>query len=162
MKRPIGITDEQKKEILTEVAENIIEWDISNDNIETIIEDLEGMLDSNDTGFEMAKKIDESFNYSGSYEMNSTFVELLESIDSLKRDKQCINIQKWVKENNIKPKHKKGDKFTLKASAFFRYSVGDVVYINSLKEDTANYVIDKDPNRKGGRIVKYEEFERCV
>ncbi len=161
MKRPIKITDEQKKEILTEVAENIIEWNISNDSIETIVDDLEGILDSNDTGFKMAKEIDESFGYAGNYKMNSTFVELLESIDSLKSDKKRINMQKWVKENNIKPKYKKGDKFTLKVSAF-RYSIGDLIYINYLKEDTAHYVVDKDPNRKGGTIVTYEDLERCV
>ncbi len=36
---------------------------------------------------------------------------------------------------------------------------GDTVYVNGVDEERAVYIIDKDPNRKGGTVLEYERVE---
>ena len=160
--RPLTITNLQRNEVLTEVAKDIKNWNLSQDSIEQIVADLDEVYTSGESGFEMAKELDDGYNTFGSYEVGSSLVELLESLDSLVNDKKRINIQEWVKAHNIKPNLKKGDKVKLKLAPFFSFEVGDEIYINYLKEDTAHYVVDKDPNRKGGTVLEYEKLERCI
>ena len=160
--RPLTITNEQRNEVLTEVAKDIINWQLSKSDLEQIIADLDEVYDSSSSGFEMAKELEDGYNTFGYYTINSQLVELLESLDRLANDKKRENIKDWVKAHNIKPTLKKGDKVKLKLAPFFSLNVGDEVYVNYLKEDTAHYVIDKDPNRNGGIVVEYEKLERCI
>lgn len=160
--RPVTITKTQRNEVLTEVAEDILEWSLSKDSIETVISDLDEVYDSSSSGFEMAKELEDGYNTFGHYTVNSQLVELLESLDHLANDKKRENTKEWVKAHNIKPKLKKGEKVKLRLAPFFSLNVGDEVYINYLKEDTAHYVVDKDQNRKGGIVVEYEKLERCI
>ena len=160
--RPTTITNEQRMEVLKEVAVDIVNWQLCKSSLGQIIADLDEVYDSSSSGFEMAKELEEGFNIFGYYTVNSQLVELLENLDSLSDDKKRDNIKDWVKAHNIKPKFKKGDKVKLKLAPFFSLNVGDEVYINYIKEDTAHYVVDKDPNRKGGIVVEYEKLERCI
>lgn len=160
--RPLRITKEQRTEILSEISKEIIRWQLSDSSLEQIISDLDKIYDGHSSGFEMARNLEDSFNTIGYYRVNSQLVELLEGLDYLSIDKKRQNIKDWVQAHNIQPKLKKGEKVKLKLAPFFAFNVGDEVYVNYLKEDTAHYVIDKDPNRKGGVVVDYEKLERCI
>ena len=160
--RPTKITDKQRLEVLTEVAENILEWGISKDSIETIISDLDNVSMGNHSGYEMAKELEDSWDCSGSYHINSNFIELLESIDSLIGDKKKKNTNEWVKAHNIKPLFKKGDGFTLKKSPSRGFDIGEKVFITMLNSRYAYYCINKIENGNGGRVIVFEMLEACV
>ena len=160
--RPLTITNLQRNEVLTEVAEDILEWNLSKDSIETIISDLDEVYVTSNSGFEMAKELDSSFNCSGSYKIDSTLIELLESLDSLVDDKKRINTQEWVKAHNIKPKFKKGDGLILKSTVSYGFDAGEKVFITMLNSQNAYYCINKIENGNGGRVIIFEKLESCV
>tara|TARA_R110000782_G_scaffold116533_1_gene206572 strand:+ start:8 stop:532 length:525 start_codon:yes stop_codon:yes gene_type:complete len=160
--RPTKITNKQRLEVLTEVAENVLEWGISKDSIATIISDLDNVSTSNDSGYEMAKELEDSFYCFGSYDINSNFIELLESIDSLIGDKKRENTSEWVKAHNIKPKFKKGDGFILKTSPSRGFDIGEKVFITMINSQNAYYCINKLENGNGGRVIVFEKLESCV
>ena len=159
--RPTKITEKQKIKVFTEVAESILEWNLSKDSIETIVSDLY-QLNLNDTGFEMAKDLEDGWDMVGSYEIDSNFVEILESITSLINDENTKNVKEWVKAHSVKPNFKIGDEFTLKIAPFFSFSVGDKVYITMINSEKAYYCINKDKNGNGGTVVPFEKLERCI
>ena len=160
--RPLTITNQQRTDVLTEVAKNIIEWNLSKDSIETIVSDLDEVYSSGNSGFEMAKELDSSFNCSGSYDINSTLIESLEMLDVLVDDKNRLNTKEWVKAHGIKPKFKKGDEFTLKTSPFFNFEPGDKIFITIVNSEYAYYCINKDKNGNGGTVAYYEKLENCI
>jgi hypothetical protein len=162
IERPIKITDKQRFEVLKEVAEDIIEYGISKDSIETIISDLDNVSNSNDSGYEMAKELENSFDCSGSYEIDSNFIELLESIDSSFDEKKRTNVKEWVKAHNIQPKFKKGDGFILKHSVSHGFNSGDKIFITMLNKENAYYCINKTENGNGGRVIVFEKLESCI
>ena len=160
--RPLTITNQQRKEVLTEVAEDILEWNLSKDSLETIIEDLDNVYDFGNSGFEMAKELEDSYDCSGSYDINSTLIELLESLDSLVDDKKRKNTSEWVKAHDIKPKFKKGDGFVLKKSPSYGFNVGEKVFITMINSERAYYCVNKIENGNGGRVVVFEKLENCI
>lgn len=157
--RPLTITNEQRAVLLKELAESILKWGHSKDSIANIVADLDDVCGACDSGYEMAKELEDRYS---DYTINSNFIELLESWDSLVNDRQRENVRDWVSAHDIKPKFSAFQKLTLKKAPFFSFVVGDEVYINYLKTDTAEYVIDKDPKRKGGTVVSYEKLELCI
>jgi len=160
--RPLTITNQQRIEVLTEVAEDILEWNLSKDSIETIIEDLDNVYDSGNSGFEMAKELEDSYDCSGTYNINSNLIELLESLDSLVNHKKTENTREWVEAHNIKPKFKKGDGFILKSSPSYGFNIGDKIFITMINSQNAYYCINEAENGNGGRVVVFEKLESCV
>lgn len=159
--RPLTITNTQRTEILKNVAKSILEYSLSKDDIEIIIEDLDEVYNSSSTGFEMAKELEDGW-ASGDYTINSTLIELLESLDHLSLEKQRNNLKDWVKAHDIKPKLKQGQKIKLNQNLAFSFISGDEIYINRIKTDTAHYVVHKDPKYRGGIVVEYEKLEETL
>jgi hypothetical protein len=160
--RPTKITNNQRLEVLSEVAKNILELGMSEDNIETIISDLHNVSTSNNSGYEMAKEIEDSWDCSGSYNIDSNFIELLESIDSLMDDKKRKNTVEWVKAHNINPLFKIGDGFILKSSPSRGFEAEDKIFITKINAKQAYYCINKDENGNGGRCIVFEKLESSV
>ena len=160
--RPLTITNEQRNEVLKEVANDIIQWQLSKSSLEQIIADLDEVYSGSESGFEMAKELEDGYHTFGHYEVNSQLVELLESIDSLVDDFKRKNIQEWVKAHNIKPKFKIGDGFVLKNSPSYGFNIGEKVFITMLNSENAYYCINKVENRNGGRVIVFEKLEQCV
>lgn len=158
--RPTKITKKQRNDILSEVADDIISCNLSKNCKDVIIDDLDKIYDGFRSGYEMAKEIEDSFKCSGTYNITSTLIELLESLDSLSSAKLRENIKLWVKAHNIKPKLSKGQKVNVKFNPFLSKHIGEEVYINRIDLTTASYVVHKDPTHKGGWVVAYEKIEQ--
>lgn len=159
--RPNKITEKQKKKVFLETADEIIQWRLADSERDLIAEDLESIYDSCSTGFELAKELEDSWSLVN-YTFSSNLVEILETLSSSMDDEKRKNIKEWVKAHDIRPNLKKGQKVKLKLAPFFSFNVNDEVFINYFREETAQYVIDKDPNKKGGTLVDYEKLESCI
>ncbi len=95
-KRPKVITEKQNEEFLQEVASEIIEDGYSISDKSYIIEDLRH-INLNDTGFEIAKDIEEGKAY---YKIDSNFIEFLEDLSWKKSTILENNVKAWVKAHN--------------------------------------------------------------
>ena len=157
--RPLRITDTQELEVYNEVADEIIDWNLSTNSKKQIVKDLSDNYISNSDSIETANELRE--NCSG-YTFNSTFLEQIELIDCLISDKINENIKQWVEAHNIRPKYKIGDSFKLKKPLCYGDSNIDIVFITGIYKDRACYTISLDKNQKGGTLVTYERLEICI
>ena len=157
--RPLSITKSQELEVFSEVAEYIIEWNLSRNSKKQIAKDLQEYHISNSESIETANELRE--NCSG-YTYNSNLLEQIELIDILISEKKYENIKQWVEAHNIKPKYKIGDSFKLKKTVSYGYSNIDTIYITCIYEERASYAISLDKNKRGGTLVSYERLEECV
>ncbi len=93
--------------IFDDVAKEILQWQLSKDSKDVIIKDLKSVYDGFTSAFSMAKELGSNYNCSGAYQLNSTFVELLESIESEVSIAITENVKTWVKAHSIELKLKK-------------------------------------------------------
>ncbi len=160
--RPTTATEQQDKIFYKEKAQEIIDNDWSNSQIERIIIDLEDLYPFRDSGFEMAKELD-GLSSKGSYKINSEFVEFLEDLSSEYSDIIDENVKAWVKAIQPMPLYKKGDKIklTLPVMRTPDYAAGKEFYIISIHEKDAKYVFHPVENNNGGTLLPYERLETC-
>jgi len=101
-------------------------------------------------GYYLAKHLEEK-----SYvDADSQLVELLDDIAQIKRNIKTEIIKKWAIDNDMKlPENIMGSKC--------KYKLGFVPcmegFITAARPETYEVCIDKDPSRKGGYIVGFED-----
>ena len=101
-------------------------------------------------GYHLAKHLEEK-----SYvDADSQLVELLDDIAQIKRNIKTEIIKKWAIDNDMKlPENIMGSKC--------KYKLGFVPcmegFITAARPETYEVCIDKDPSRKGGYIVGFED-----
>lgn len=157
--RPTKITELQKQNFYKEMAEEIIKGGWSNDAAEKIMEDM-AEISVHDTGYEIAKEL-EGFYMKASYNIDTEFIEFLDNFGYNKSQILQKNIQDWVAAHNPQPKLKEGQKLIIESPLNYKMGKGETVYINGFLEKDACYLIDKNPEKKGGTIIAYEKVERC-
>lgn len=158
--RPTKITSQQEERLFIDLAKEIIENRYSDSSEETIIEDLK-QLCWNDSGFSRAKDLERSG--SGSYEFDGDFIDWLDGMDWKRRDILEENIKLWVKAHNPQPKFVIGDRLNVIEMLNYEKKRGAVVYVTGINYESAYYLIDENPDRKGGTVIIYEVVEeRCV
>ena len=160
--RPKTVTNQQLENFYKKIAEEIKKNGYSTSDLEEIIEDLEDLHPFIDTGYEMAKKLEDNWN--ADYEIDSGFIEYLEGLEWKYRNLIEENVKTWVKAHNPKPKFKVGDQILIDHSLCYGNNLekGKTAYITGIKEDTACYLVDQNPNRKGGTILEFEKVEPKV
>lgn len=161
--RPLKITDEQKKAFLTQIAREIIKNRYSTDSLEEISEDMFNVVNFNDSGYEIAKDLDNDGQ--ATYDIDSQFIEFLEGLSWRKDDILKGNVKAWVKAHNIRPSYNKGQQLTIniKLNHLKTFAAGEVVYINGVQPETATYLVDTDPKKNGGTVIPFERVEtNCV
>jgi hypothetical protein len=160
--RPKIATDKQMNKIFDGVAKEIIQWQLSKDSKDVIVKDLKSVYDGYTSAFTMAKELGSNYNCSGAYQLNSTFVELLESVESEVSSAIIENVKAWVKAHSIELKLKKGESFKLDSELNGSLKKGDTFHVIYLKEDTAEYVVNKNYLATGGYVIKAEILEKSI
>lgn len=159
--RPTKITEQQEKDYLEEVAEEIINNNWSNSRIEKIIKDLSNISWTLRSGYEIAKEL-EGYNSKASYNIDTSFIELL---DDFHRNKESIvreNIRDWVKAHKPQAKFEVGQELIVETQLFRGFNQGkqgDIVYITGKNEKEANYYVHEDKDYNGGYVLAYEKVE---
>lgn len=155
--RPKYLTESLAQEFYLKMAKEVIDSGWSNDDPEDIASDLEE-LSFCDSGYEKAKDL-ESFHKKASYDIDSSFIEWLEDIEYEKS--QCLEkqIKEWVKIHEIKPNLQKGNKLQVNADIGRSFKTGDIIFITGLYEETAVYLLSKNPEESGGVVVAFERVE---
>lgn len=155
--RPTEITKQQREELFLKLADEVIKYQYcKNGDRETIAYDL-GKLTPNDSGFEKAKQLeDDSFL---TYTFEGNFIEFLDIIDSQIYLILEENVKLWAKANDIKPKLAKGQKLLVLERLNWEQTADKIVFINGIRQLTATYVVDTDPNKKVGTIIPFETVE---
>ncbi len=157
--RPNSITNEQKKQLIRSIADDIFSYDYSRSDIDEIEDDMDMIFPFNQTGFELAKELD-SYLANAEYDFNPDFIEFLEDLSLKVDDAKEENVKLWVKAHDIKPKLKDKSKLRVNEGIIgTRFREGDEIFINYHYLETAVYVVDKDPDRKGGTLIDYEKIE---
>lgn len=156
--RPNKISEEQQNEFYREAAQTFIDegWVNSDTQMNDIMNDLM-WLDLWDSGYEMAKCLER--NSFIIYNINSSCVEFLESLDSERDDIIRQNVKEWVKETNPVPVYRVGDCLTLIGAINIELQPSQIVWIHSVREDTAEYVVSKEEKSNGGFIIPYEKVQ---
>lgn len=155
--RPTKITEQQKQDFYKKIAEEIIKGGWSTDEPEDIISDVSD-ISFHDSGYEIAKDL-EGYGKKASYDIDTLFIEYL---DDLGYDFSKIldkNIEEWVSVHNPKPKYDIGQKLILEKTIYRDMQQGITLYVNGLDTKRACYLIDEDKEKKGGRVIPYEEIE---
>ena len=159
--RPTKLSEKQEIEIWQNLAKEVVGNGWSDDDIDTIIEDLQG-LSMSDSGYEMAKDL-EHFSANGNYYIDTSFIEWLDMLDSDFDDAIRENVKRWVKAHNIKPKYEIGTQLVVKEH-FTRspeLQVGRVIFVNGYYENEAKYCVSNEKESKRNILVVYEEIEQC-
>ena len=160
--RPKEITEKQENELYSKLAKEIISNGWCIDELEEdIIYDLKH-LSRNDTGFEMAKDL-EDYNMKCNYEIDTDFIYWLDDFDYRFRKVLDENVKDWVKAIKPKPLFEKGQKLIVNEFINYKIKKDMVVYVNGISEESAYYLIDPNPEKKGGIVIPYEVVEeKCV
>jgi len=159
--RPSKLSEKQEAEIWQNLAKEVIDNGWSDDDIDDIIEDLQN-LSKSDSGYEMAKDL-EGYNSKASYDIDTSFIEWLDMLDSDFDDKRRENVKRWVKAHDIKPKYEIGTQLVVK-ECFSRspeLQVGKVIFINGYYENEAKYCVSNDKDSKQNILIVYENIEQC-
>lgn len=159
--RPTKLSEKQETEIWQKLAKEVIDNGWSDDDIDTIIEDLQN-LSMSDSGYEMAKDL-EGFRANGSYDIDTSFIEWLDMLYSDFSDANRENVKRWVKAHNIKPKYEIGTQLVVKEH-FTRspeLQVGKVIYVNGYYENEAKYCVSNEKESRQNVVIIYEDIERC-
>lgn len=161
--RPTKLSEKQETEIWQKLAKEVIDNGWSDDDIDTIIEDLQN-LSMSDSGYEMAKDL-EGFSSNADYYIDTSFIEWLDMLDSDFDDARRENVKRWVKAHDIKPKYDIGTKLVVKEH-FTRspeLQVGKVIFVNGYYEKEAMYSVSNEKDSKGNVLIIYENIEKyCV
>lgn len=160
--RPTKITSQQDQQMFLELAKECIENGYSGDDEQTIAEDLKE-LSMNDSGFEMAKDLDDEG--SASYEMIGDFIDWLDGISYKRSSILKENVKLWVKAHKPQPLYEKGVKLKIVESLSYTPSLRKdcLVYVTGMNTEEAYYTISEDENKKGGYVLPYEKVEQnCI
>ena len=158
--RPEKLTENQKNQIWKKLAKEVIDNRWSNDDVDTIIGDLKG-LSILDSGYEMAKDL-ESYSSTGDYDIDTSFIEWLDMLDSDFDDARRENVKRWVKAHDIKPKYEKGTQLLVKEH-FTRspeLQVDRLIFVNGYYEDEAKYCVSNIKDSKINKIINFEDIEK--
>lgn len=159
--RPEKLSEKQKAEIWQKLAKEVIDGGWSDDDIDTIIEDLQG-LSMSDSGYEMAKDL-EGFRANGNYDIDISFIEWLDMLDSDFDDARRENVKRWVKAHYIEPKYEIGTQLVVKE--YFTRSpelqVGKVIFVNGYYENEAKYCVSNEKDSRRNALIVYEKIEQC-
>lgn len=159
--RPTKLSEKQEAEIWQKLAKEVVDNGWSGDDIDTIIEDLQN-LSRYDSGYEMAKDL-ECFISNGNYDIDTSFIEWLDMLDSDFDDARRENVKRWVKAHSIKPKYEIGTQLVVKEH-FTRspeLQVGKVIFVNGFYENEAKYCVSNEKDSKQNILIVYEDIERC-
>jgi hypothetical protein len=159
--RPTKLGEKQEAEIWLKIAQEVIDNDWSDNSIDDIIEDLQG-LSKFDDGFEKAKDLD-GWKGNASYTIDSEFVSWLDNFDSEFNDAIKENVRRWVKAHDIKPKLETGTKLIINTqfSKDPKMKVGETIYINGFYEKEAEYYVSTEKGVSRNLCVHYEKIEQC-
>lgn len=159
--RPKKPTKQQLKDLYLRLAKQLKKDGYNHfDNESIIAENLEELYPFNGNGYELAKEL-ESIN--NNYEIDSSFCEWLDMIDSEYRNVLRENVELWVKAHNPKPKFIKGTKLLINSFLCRSFKIGETVYVNGGSETEATYWINSDPEEYGGTVLAYELVEsNCI
>lgn len=143
------------------LSKEVIDNGWSDDDIDTIIEDLQN-LSMSDSGYEMAKDL-EGFSSNGNYDIDTSFIEWLDMLDSDFDDARRENVKRWVKAHDIKPKYKIGTQLVVKEhfSRSTELQVGKIIFVNGFYENEAKYCVSNEKDSKRNVLIIYENIERC-
>lgn len=160
--RPTKITEQQEIDFYEKQAKEIIENGWSTSNTDAIITDLKELYPFNDNGYEMAKKLDDGYCKIAFYNVDTSFCEWLEFLHTEYHQVLDKNIEVWRTAHNPQPKFVKGQKLIVDITLNHEKEKGCEIFITGFLEKTAHYLVDQDPERKGGTIIAYEIIEeRC-
>lgn len=159
--RPTKLTKKQETDIWQKLAKEVINSGWSDDEVDDIIEDLQN-ISMSDSGYEKAKDL-EGFSSKASYNIDTSFVEWLDMLDSDFDDAKRENIRLWVIEHGIKPKYEKGTRLIIKEyiSRSPELATGKVLFINGFHENEAQYLVSNDKDSKRNLVIDYERIEQC-
>jgi hypothetical protein len=157
--RPLSLSDIQKESVYKQLAEEIIENDWSDDNIEDIISDLKSLSFSN-SGYEKAKEL-ESFNAKASYSIGAEFIEFLDWFSNPFDDLIEENQRRWVSAHKIQPKIKIGQELIIneRFSRAKDLQIGKTIFVNGYKLETGMYLVNEKNESSSNYIVSYESIE---
>lgn len=159
-KRPTEITAQQKQDFYKKVAQEIIKYQYSTDDEESIIEDIEQLeIRSWNSGFDLANDLKKDG--TAQYEFSGDFINYLDDLMWEQGEILEENVKLWVLAHNPQPKFTLGQKLTIIKTLNHEKQAGQIVYITGVKTETANYLVDKDAARQGGTVITYEKVEEC-
>ena len=156
--RPTQITKQQEEQMFIDLAKELIKQQYSESDEEDIVDDLK-KLRFNDTGFNLAKELEDNGNCE--YTFNGDFVDWLDELGYKKGRILSENVKLWVKVRNPKAKFEKGTCLKIVEAIYYKLKNDMVIYITGLKEEEAVYTVSEDKDRNGGYLVNYEKLESC-
>jgi hypothetical protein len=156
--RPTQVTKQQEEKMFIELAKEVIENQYSDDDEETIAEDLKE-LSRNDNGFEKAKDLESDGN--ASYEFDGDFIDWLDGMDYKRSEILTENVKLWVKAHNPQPRLEKGTKLKIVESLSYSKDLRKdcVVYVTGINMEQAYYTISDDKEKQGGYVLAFEKVE---
>lgn len=157
--RPTKLSKERKDEIYKTLAKEIIHNGWSDDDVDSIVEDLEGLYRW-DSGYEKAKTL-ESYSSKASYEIETSFIEWLDSFEIEFEMAIQENVKLWVKAHNIKPKFQIGTKLIVRQefSRNVELQVEKEIYVNGYHEELAMYKVYPERESNSNILINYELVE---
>lgn len=159
--RPTGLTAKQASDYYNEVAQEIIDNGWSESDVEDIAFDLSKIKDHN--GYENAKTLETDGD--AYYDINSEFVEFLDSLLSNKQRLTEINIKAWVEAHDIKPIFEIGRQLqiikTILSTTGFKKDV--IVFITGHNLNLGCYLVNTENKKGSGVRLPYEIMEQnCI
>lgn len=159
-KRPRDLSNEQKEEFFKSIAEEIIANKWSSSPLENIMEDFQD-LDLNQDGYDIAKELDRTFGLSAYYDIDTFFVEYLDSLYGQKYDIIRKNLLLWEKTFNIQPLFKDGQKLIIEKSigGGTELKEGDIIFVKKDDYSPTCYSVSKEEDSNHDWIIEYERIE---
>lgn len=155
--RPEELTENQKNDIWKELAKYIINEKWSNSDINDILNDLK-KIPLSYSGYEKAKQLESSKRCY--YDLNTFFIEWLDSIEINFQDRINENVSYWVKVHDIKPIYNIGTELAI-TSFINNFQIGEKIFINGIYEKLAKYLVSDIKDSKRNIAINYEEIEKC-
>lgn len=155
-KRPLEITEQQRESMFITLANQVIKYNYSNDDVETIAYDL-SQLSKHDDGFERAKDLEQDG--IGDYTFNGDLVNWLDQMDCEERSILTENVKLWVKAHNPLPKFEIGDELIINSRLNSEMPTGLVIYITNFRMEEALYTVSANKEQQGGYLIPFEYVE---
>lgn len=158
--RPISLSPKQKKELMLKLAKEVKENNWSTSSIERIADDLCDLRIQFD-GYDTARELDD-FGKNASYNINLSFAEWLDCLNSEIND-VVIGFQKeWVNAHYIKPKFKIGQELIINENIneyLTDLEKGCTIFINSINKSTARYMVSNKKGDTRNTVLNFEDVE---
>lgn len=158
--RPTKATEQQKSEFYKKMAKEVIKNKfVENYYEEDIIHDLKLLYPFwRNNGFEMGKILD-GYGTRCSWDINTEVCEWLDCLESEYSELLDKNVKDWVKAHNPQPLFPMKTKLVVVKELNREKLSGDIIFVTGFRTETACYLVDKDPERKGGTVIPYEKIE---